>query len=103
MEECKRILDRTIDGLIEFFVQMGGDEKVFRNMVVANESLHDVIISWLKTTSLIDKEAAIKSFIQQLPQFQHSYFHLIQNSLVVHEQLWDTVFYNLLTCQTLVK
>lgn len=100
MEECKRIIEQTINGLIEFFVQMGGDEKVFGN--VEKESLYDVIISWLKTTSLVDKEAAIKSFVCQLPQL-HPHFHLIQNSLVVHEQLWDAVFYNLLTCQTLVN
>lgn len=100
MEECLSIIDQTIDGLMEFFIRMGGDRSLVRQ--IDYNCLHDIVVEWLKVTTLDRKETAIQSFIQQVPQL-HSYAYLIQNSLVVHEELWNTVFYNLLKCQMLIR
>jgi len=101
MEKCKAIILQTVNGLTTLFIEMGGSPQLV-DTIVKNDEFYDTIQSWLKTTNLFNKNLAIQNFIQLIPQLVQ-YTHLIENSLQIHEELWNQVFINLLECQSLLK
>lgn len=101
MEKCKAIILQTVNGLTTFFIRMGGSPQLVET-IVTNDQFYEIVINWLKTTNLFDKNFAIHNFVELVPQLAQ-YSHLIENSLQVHEELWNQVFLNLLQCQSLLK
>lgn len=101
METCKAIILQTVNGLTTLFIEMGGSPQLV-DSIIKNDEFYDTIVNWLKSTNLFNKNLAIQEFIQLIPQLVH-YSHLIENSLQIHEKLWNQVFINLLECQSLLK
>lgn len=101
MNDTKELMLTTLKGIVMFFKDIiektGGDLTIIAQAenVIRNDSFYDKVYDWLKRTQLTDKKFTLESFIQQIPQLI-PYTHLLEQSLIIHESLWDAVFRNLL-------
>lgn len=101
MNECKDLMIATLRGIIMFFKDVaqktGGDLNIIAEAenVIQKDEFYDHVFNWLRKTPLTDKKSTLESFIQQIPQLI-PYIHLLEQSLCVHESLWNVVFGNLL-------
>lgn len=102
MNECEEILLNTTKGLLQFFKSLNVQHDFELILTSEWSSTFKLVVKWLKNNSLSDKKSVINHFIREIPQLV-PYAHLLQQSLHVHEPMWDAVFINLVKCQHILS
>lgn len=109
MDEGQELMRQTLQGVILFFADIvqktGGDLKMIHEAQRCITNDWDVfylmIKEWLLEIAEFDKKSVLESFVKKIPQLI-PYTHLLEQSLVVHDLLWETVFRNVMHCKLLL-